>query len=133
MFSLYATGNITGSLGQDYKQRRQAENAGELEPYTIRFSDGSTFSYRNLDPFATPIKIIVNALERYETLMYRREQGEQIDDTAYEQAFRMAALAVGSVQSHSLFVTLTWHQVLMQSSKRLKMLVTQKALTKSLS
>ena len=97
VFSLYATGNITGSLGQDYKQRRQAENAGELEPYTIRFNDGSTFSYRNLDPFATPIKIIVNALERYETLMYRKEQGERVDDTAYEQAFRMSALALGSI------------------------------------
>ena len=97
VFSLYATGNVTGSLGQDYKQRRQAENAGELEPYTIRFSDGSTFSYRNLDPFATPIKIMVNALERYETLMYRREQGEKVDDTAFEQAYGMAALAVGSV------------------------------------
>ena len=57
VFSLYATGNITGSLGQDYKQRRQAENAGELEPYSIRFNDGSTFSYRNFDPFATPIKL----------------------------------------------------------------------------
>jgi hypothetical protein len=32
VFSLYSTGNVTGSLGEDYKQRRQAENAGELEP-----------------------------------------------------------------------------------------------------
>jgi hypothetical protein len=97
IFSLYATGNITGSLGSNYKQRRQAENAGELEPYSIRFGDGSTFNYRNFDPFATPVKIIVNALERAQTLAYRAEQGESIDKSAFQQLHGYVAVAVGSV------------------------------------
>lgn len=97
VFSMYATGNVTGSLGTDYKQRRQAENAGELEPYSIRFSDGSTFNYRNFDPFSTPVKIIVNALERAETLMYRQEQGEKINQTDMMAAQAMVSVAVGSI------------------------------------
>ena len=97
VFSLYATGNVTGSLGEDYKQRRQAENAGELEPYSMRFSDGSTFNFRNFDPFSTPIKIMVNALERAETLMYRAEQGEKISQTDMMFNQAMISVAVGSV------------------------------------
>lgn len=97
VFSLYATGNVTGSLGTDYKQRRQAENAGELEPYSIRFSDGSTFNFRNFDPFSTPVKIMVNALERAETLMYRAEQGEKINQTDMMFVQGMVSVAVGSI------------------------------------
>ena len=96
VMSLYATGNITGAMGQDYKQTRQGENAG-LEPYTIRFSDGSTFNYRNFDPFSTPIKIIVNALERAETLAYRAEQGESIDKSEFEKARGYVAVGLGSI------------------------------------
>ena len=97
VFSLYATGNVTGSLGEDYKQRRQAENAGELEPYSLRFSDGSTFNFRNFDPFSTPVKIMVNALERAETLMYRAEQGEKINQSDMMFLQGMVSVAVGSI------------------------------------
>lgn len=97
IFSMYATGNITGSLGTNYKQRRQAENTGQLEPYSIRFSDGSTFNYRNFDPFATPVKIIVNALERAETLAYRAEQGERMDQSSMMKIYGYMAVAVGSI------------------------------------
>ena len=96
VMSLYATGNLTGAMGQNYKQTRQGENAG-LEPYTIRFSDGSTFNYRNFDPFSTPIKIIVNALEKAETLAYRAEQGESIDKSEFEKARGYVAVGLGSI------------------------------------
>lgn len=97
VFSLYATGNVTGAMGSDYKQVRQRENTGDAEPYTIKFRDGSTFNYRNFDPFSTPVKILVNALERAETLAYRKEQGERINDTEYEQLHAMSAIALGSI------------------------------------
>ena len=97
VFSLYATGNVTGAMGQDYKQTRQGENAGGQEPYTIMFSDGSTFNYRNFDPFSTPIKIIVNALERAETLAYREEQGEAINKSEMEKIQALVAVGVGSI------------------------------------
>jgi len=96
VMSLYATGNLTGAMGQNYKQTRQGENAG-LEPYTIKFSDGSTFNYRNFDPFSTPIKIIVNALEKAETLAYRAEQGESIDKAEFEKARGYVAVGLGSI------------------------------------
>ena len=97
VMSLYATGNITGSMGTNYKQTRQGENTGELEPYTIKFSDGSTFNYRNFDPFSTPVKIIVNALERAEMLAYREEQGENIDKTEMDKVQAWIAVATGSI------------------------------------
>ena len=97
VFSAYATGNVTGSMGTDYKQTRQTENTGGMEPYSIKFSDGSTFNYRNFDPFSTPIKILVNALERAETLAYRTEQGERLDKTAYDNLHAMVAVATGSI------------------------------------
>ena len=96
VFALYSTGNVTGAMGQDYKQTRQGENAG-LEPYSIRFSDGSTFNFRNFDPFSTPIKIIVNALERAETLAYRAEQGENLDQTELDKIQSIVAVGVGSI------------------------------------
>jgi hypothetical protein len=97
VFAMYSTGSITGSLGGDYKQRRQAENTGEIEPYQIKFSDGSSFNYRNFDPFATPVKIIVNALERAETLAYRAEQGERINESEMTKNMAMIAVATGSI------------------------------------
>lgn len=58
---MYAKGDITGGGPTDYKQRRTI--SGEWKPYQIKFGD-KQYDYRNLDPFATPIKIIVNAMER---------------------------------------------------------------------
>jgi hypothetical protein len=97
VFALYSTGNVTGSMGTDYKQTRQGENSGGMEPYSIRFSDGSTFNFRNFDPFSTPVKMIVNALERAETLAYRAEQGERINETEMEQVQAIVAVSVGSI------------------------------------
>lgn len=76
----YAQGNMTGSGSGDYKRRKMQEDTDRQQPYTMKFDDGSTFSYKNYDPFATPIKILVNAFERYEEVEYRRRQGEYVDD-----------------------------------------------------
>ena len=96
VFGLYATGNITGSQGGDYKIRRQGENAGRKGAYMITIGDYS-FPYRNLDPFSTPIKIMVNALEGLEELAYRREQGEMVNDWEGKEYYDMAFIAVGSI------------------------------------
>jgi hypothetical protein len=84
-------------MGTNYKQTRQGENSGGMEPYSMRFSDGSTFNFRNFDPFSTPVKIIVNALERAETLAYRREQGEKVDQSEFERNFANVSIAVASI------------------------------------
>jgi len=97
IFSLYSTGSITGSQGNDYKQRRQGENAGRLGAYQIRMPDGTAFSYRNFDPFATPIKILVNALEGMEMLEYRRSQGEVVTKYEEQEYVRYAHIALMSV------------------------------------
>lgn len=76
----YAQGNMTGSGSGDYKRRKMQEDTDRQQPYTMKFDDGSTFSYKNYDPFSTPIKILVNAFERYEEVEYRRRQGEYVDD-----------------------------------------------------
>lgn len=79
--SLYASGNITGDGAySDWKQEKNRTDSALPEPYTIRMSDGTTFSYKNLDPIATPLKILVNAFERYDALMVRERQGEFVDD-----------------------------------------------------
>ncbi len=97
VFTQYATGNLTGAMGANYKQRRQGENTGGQEPYSIKFSDGSTFNYRNFDPFSTPVKILVNAMERAEALAYRREQGERVSDDLIAQTHASVSIAVASI------------------------------------
>jgi len=76
----YAQGNITGAGTGDYKRRKMQEDTDRQQPYTIKFDDGTTLSFKNYDPFSTPIKIMVNAFERYEEIEYRRRQGEYVDD-----------------------------------------------------
>jgi hypothetical protein len=84
---MYSTGMITGSGPNDYKQRRMLEDTG-WQPYSIRRADGSWWSYRNMDPFATPIKIMVNLMDRMSELEYRRSQGEKTDGlTAHLQQY----------------------------------------------
>lgn len=96
VLALYASGAITGGGPSDYKQRRTLENGKEFEPYTIKFKDGSTFNFRNLDPLATPLKIMVNALDRYQMLQYRKAQGEYVDNFEKE-VFAWLGVSVGAV------------------------------------
>jgi len=77
VFSLYAQGRITGS-GGDFKQRRGLEDTEKYDTYSFKFKDGSTFGFRNLDPFSTPMKIIVNVLDAYSDLAKRQAQGEDM-------------------------------------------------------
>ena len=78
----YAQGNLTGSGSGDYKRRKMQEDTDRQQPYTMKFDDGTTLSYKNYDPFSTPIKILVNAFEAYEEVEYRRRQGEYVEDEA---------------------------------------------------
>jgi len=95
VLTLYAQGAITGDGAYSHWKQQRARGDSDLpEPYTIRFPDGSTWSYRNFDPLATPLKIIVNGLERYENLAMRHRQGEFIDKPMWDQA--MAAITVGT-------------------------------------
>lgn len=95
VIGMYSTGMITGSGPSDYKQRRMLEDTG-WQPYSIRMSDGSWWSYRNMDPFATPIKIMVNLMDRMNELEYRRSQGEKTEGhTAHLQQY--FGVATGSM------------------------------------
>lgn len=105
VMGLYASGAITGGGPTDYKQRRGKEYAKDWEPYTITLPNGKKFNYRNLDPLATPIKIMVNVLERLETLEYRRSQGEKVDGLmAQVGSYAQVAIVSGikAVQDASL-------------------------------
>ena len=92
----YAQGNFTGSGTGDYRRRKMQEDTNRSQPYTMRFDDGSTLSYKNYDPFSTPIKILVNAFEAYEEVEYRRRQGEYVDDQV-KLIFARVNIATGSI------------------------------------
>ena len=95
VLTLYGQGNITGDGAySDWKQGRAGGDTNKQPPYTIKLSDGSYWSYRNLDPIATPIKIMINGMERMDKLRVRQAQGELVDASAYQNA--MAYITVGT-------------------------------------
>lgn len=95
VLSLYSMGRITGDGAySDWKQQRTRTDGPLPEPYTIKMSDGSTWSYRSFDPLATPIKIMVNGLERMDRLHLRESQGEFIAKSEFDKA--MAYVTVGT-------------------------------------
>lgn len=95
VLTLYAQGAITGDGAYSHWKQQRARGDSDLpEPYTIQMPDGSTWSYRNFDPLATPVKIIVNGLERYEQLSMRQRQGEFINKEEWDKA--LAAVTVGT-------------------------------------
>lgn len=96
VMALYASGNITGAGPENYKQNRGKQNAKEFKPYTMNLPWGYEFNYRNYDPFATPVKIVVNALDRYKELQYRKSQGEYVENEMKEAAAWLG-VAAGSV------------------------------------
>lgn len=95
VMTAFAAGHITGGGPSNWKERRSRENVKDWEPYSIRVGD-RFISFRNLDPFATPIKIMVNALERLENLEYRRSQGEFIHNSVYKEAVGYVSVAITS-------------------------------------
>ena len=92
--TMYASGTITGGGPSDYKQRRALENTG-WQPYSIKTKDG-WYSFRSLDPIATPFKIILNAMDRYQMLQYREAQGEYVDQDL-QRAAAFLGVGVGAV------------------------------------
>lgn len=98
ILSLYSQGRITGDGAYDIYHQQKLRGDGALqEPYTIKFPDGSTWSYRNFDPIATPMKMIVNALERHDKLKIREAQGEFIDAKEYKKAIALISVATGAI------------------------------------
>lgn len=93
VLSMYANGNITGGGAYDYKQQRDMANGGDWQPYTIYFGKGKTLSFRNLDPFATPMKIMLNALDKMQEHQYRKAQGEYLIENHNETT---ALLGIGA-------------------------------------
>jgi hypothetical protein len=100
VLSLYAQGRITGDGAyDDYKQQKTRVDGPLPEPYTIKMSDGSTWSYRGFDPLATPVKIMINALDRMDQLRLRESQGEFIEKDAYKLPLAAITVATMSVAS----------------------------------
>jgi len=98
VLSLYGQGRITGDGAyENYHQQKLRGDGSLQEPYTIKFSDGSTWSYRNFDPIATPVKIIINALERYDKLKLREAQGEFIDASEFKKPIALLSVAAGAI------------------------------------
>ena len=92
----YAKGNLMGDGAYDHWKQEKARTDSDLpEPYTLKDDDGNTWSYRNFDPLATPVKIIVNALERFDNLSLRERQGEFILKEDKDKA--LAAVTVGTM------------------------------------
>jgi hypothetical protein len=98
ILSLYGQGRITGDGAyENYHQQKLRGDGSLQEPYTIKMSDGSTWSYRNFDPIATPMKIVVNALERYDKLRLREAQGEFIDASEFKKPIALLSIAAGAI------------------------------------
>lgn len=95
VLSLYGQGKITGDGAySDWKQQRTREDGPLPPPYSILFADGSTWSYRSFDPLATPVKIMINGLERMDRLHLRESQGEFINKDEFDKA--MSYITVGT-------------------------------------
>ena len=106
--NLYAQGRITGDGAYDHwRQSRGRTDSDRPPPYSIVMADGSTWSYRNFDPIATPLKIMVNAMERYEKYLMLKQQGELDDIRLEEQMFKAQAVVttaiVASIRDANLF------------------------------
>ena len=89
----YAEGRIVGAGPTDYRERRLRQDSDLADPYTMMDDDGNTWSYRSFDPIATPIKIMVTALEQLDKLKIREAQGEFIGQDAYKKI--MAQFSAG--------------------------------------
>jgi hypothetical protein len=95
VLSLYGQGKITGDGAySDWKQQRTREDGPLPPPYSILFADGSTWSYRSFDPLATPVKIMINGLERMDRLHLRESQGEFVNKDEFDKA--MSYITVGT-------------------------------------
>ena len=98
VLSLYSQGLITGDGAySDFKQGKNRTDGPLQAPYTIKMSDGSTWSYKLFDPLSTPVKIMVNALERADKLRLKQSQGEDIPDSKIEEAYSHVSVGVAAI------------------------------------
>ena len=98
VISLYSQGRITGDGAySDFKQGKNRTDGPLQAPYTIKMSDGSTWSYKLFDPLSTPVKIMVNALERADKLRLKQSQGEDIPDSKIEEAYSHVTVGIAAV------------------------------------
>jgi hypothetical protein len=96
--SLYSQGRITGDLSTDNFQQQRISADGRNPPkYSIQLSDGSWWSYQTFDPIATPMKIMINALERADKLKLKQSQGEDIPDSKIQEAVSHLSVGVMAV------------------------------------
>ena len=94
--SLYASGNITGNGAyNNWKQDKNRKDGPAPEPYTIKFKDGSTWSFKNFDPLSTPLKILINAFEGMDELKIKEAQEQYIDKPAHK--LLMARISVATM------------------------------------
>jgi muramidase (phage lysozyme)/DNA-directed RNA polymerase subunit F len=94
--ALYASGSITGSGSyNNFKQDKTRKDGPAPEPYTIRFKDGSTWNFKNIDPISTPLKMLINAFEGMDELMIKEAQEAYVDKPAHK--LLMARISVGTM------------------------------------
>jgi len=98
VLAMYSQGRITGDGAySDFKQQRNRTDGPQAPPYSLKMADGSTWSYKLFDPISTPVKIMVNALERADRLRLKQAQGEDIPDSKIEEAFSHVSVGVAAI------------------------------------
>lgn len=92
----YAAGKLTGGGPDNWKERRSTEDGKNWKPYTWKIGDYE-LNYRNLDPLATPIKIMTNVMDRLYALEYRKAQGEYDNKSEWQNAASLLGVASLSI------------------------------------
>ncbi|WP_018868273.1 MULTISPECIES: hypothetical protein [unclassified Thioalkalivibrio] len=96
--TLWAQDRVTGDgAPNSWTDSRFQRDSHLPDPYSIIDANGKSWNYRFIDPVATPVKVMVNALERMENYRVREAQGEFIDQEHWEKALAVVSLAVGSL------------------------------------
>ena len=106
--NLFSQGRITGDGAYDnWRGSQSRRDTDRPEPYSIVLSDGSTWNYRFFDPIATPLKIMANAMERYEKYLMLKQQGElddlRMDEQMYQQMSVATTALVAAIRDANLF------------------------------
>lgn len=70
--SMWAHGELTGSMDTDFKKVRNLRDAG-IDPYTFSLPGGFNMGYRSLDPISTPVKLTANFIEGINKLNQQRK------------------------------------------------------------
>lgn len=100
VLTMYAEGRVKGDGAyNDWKQSRHREDSAMPGAYTLEMEDGSTWSFRGFDPIATPVKMMLNSLERLDRLAIREAQGELIDKSQWDKALAGITVGTGAIAS----------------------------------